>query len=618
MTTKTLSLITATLLLSTQTFADEIALETITVTTANKTAQSLADITSNIDVITASDIEERGFTTVTEALSHIAGISFTANGGLGGTSAMYLRGMDSRSTLVLIDGIRYNDVTSLSGAPFEHLMVADIEQIEIVKGAQSGIWGADASAGVINIISKKAKDGTHGSAHIEAGSFSTQKYGATLSHKTQDYSIKVSHNVVDTEGFTAQAPKGSDIDLFENDGYTNKTTNIQLSYNINETNKIEIFHSMIDAEGDYDTFENPDALARSTIKEHFTAINFNHVDSFNTLNVYAKRSKFEREFHTEFEDTLFKGSVDEIGFNSKIPYGEGHFVLLGAEYKSFEQDDNIAKDFDNSGIFISNHNTFAGMTGGKTILTESLRYDSYSSFDNELTGKIGLKHIHGRIKGLVTSINYGTAYTVPTLYQLYAPASNFGGFSYPIGNEDLQPETTKSFDISIAYKDFSLTYFKNTIDNLIDSTSGYNNVEGESKIDGIEASYLYAFNDDLLFNINYTKLFNAEDKEGEALLRRATDTLNASIDYYGISKLHLGVDASYVGDRTDIIFNPDFTTSQAQTGNYTLVNFTADYQITDSMQVYGKIENLTDELYQSVYGYATSPRGFYVGVRAKF
>jgi len=614
MTKTTLSLLTATLILNTQAFADDIQLDTITVSTANKTSQSIQDITANVAVITSAEIEDKGYTTVTEALSSIAGISFTSNGGLGGTSAMYLRGMDSRSTLVLIDGIRYNDVTSLSGAPFEHLMIADIAQIEIVKGAQSGIWGADASAGVINIISKKAKEGLHGSAHIEGGSFNRKKYGATLSQNTSDYSIKISHNVIDTEGFTAQAPQGSNIDAFENDGYSNKSTNIQLSYSINESNKIEISHSLIDTDGDYDTFENPDGLATSSTKDSFTSLNFNHVDSFNTFNLYAKRSTFEKDFKSEFSSTDYKGSVEELGFNSKIPYGEGQFVLVGAEYKKFSQDDSIAKDFDNSGVFVSNHNTFEGIMGGKTIVTESLRYDSYSTFDNELTGKIGIKHIHGAIKGLVTSLNYGTAYTVPTLYQLYAPASSFGA----IGNADLSPESTKSFDVSVAYKDFSLTYFSNTIDNLIEYTTGYNNVKGESKIDGIEASYLYSVSDDLLFNINYTKLLNAKDKEGETLLRRAEETLNASIDYYGFSKLHLGLDASYIGGRTDIVFNPDFSTSKVQTGNYTLVNFTADYQITDSIQVYGKIENLTDELYQSVYGYATSPRGFYAGLRAKF
>jgi vitamin B12 transporter len=614
MTKTTLSLLTATLLLSTQTFADAIELETITVTTANKTAQTLADITSNIDVITAEDIEERGFSTVVEALSSLSGISSTAYGGWGQTSSVYIRGMHTKKTLVMIDGIRYNDITSPSGAEFAHLMLSDIAQIEVVKGAQSGIWGADATAGVINIISKKAKEGSSGSVYIEAGSFNSKKYGVTLSHQSKDYSLKVSHNVIETDGFTAQAPKGEAIDSFEDDAYKNQTTNIQFALNINEQNKIEISHTQIDAKGDYDDFNAPNSLATSSTQNSFTSINFNHVDSFNTLNIFAKRSKFERKLKTEFSNDPFEGTMEKIGFNSKIPYGEGQFVLLGAEYKRFEQEGSIAKDFDNSGLFITNHNIFSGIMGGKTILSESLRFDKYITFDNTFTGKIGLKHIHEAIEGLVTSINYGTAYTVPTLYQLYAPAESWGA----VGNENLQPETTKSFDISIAYKDFSLTYFKNTIDNLIEYTSGYNNVEGESKIDGIEASYAYTFSDNLLVNINYTKLFNAEDKEGKTLLRRAKETLNASIDYYGISKLHLGINASYIGKRRDIIFNPDYSTSEAQTGKYTLVNFTADYQITDSMQVYGKVENLTDELYQSVYGYATSPRGFYMGIRAKF
>ena len=118
--------------------------------------------------------------------------------------------------------------------------------------------------------------------------------------------------------------------------------------------------------------------------------------------------------------------------------------------------------------------------------------------------------------------------------------------------------------------------------------------------------------------MNYTKLFTAEDKEENRLKRRAMETFKASVDYYGIENLHIGADVEYVGSRTDIIFNPDFSTSDVETGKYTVINFTADYQITKAFQVYGKIENLTDEMYQTVYGYATSPRAFYAGVRAKF
>jgi len=613
MTTKTLSLITATLLLSTNAFAD-ITLEDITVVSATKTTQKLSNVTSNVEVITAADIQDRGYTTVTQALNSLAGITFTQNGGLGQSTSVNVRGMDSRSTLVLIDGIRYNDITALSGAPFEHLMVEDIAQIEVVKGAQSGVWGADAAAGVINIITKTPANGVHGSAHLEGGSFSTKKYGATLSAKTDAYYINVSHNVVDTDGFTAQAPADADIDTLEDDGYTNKTTSIKLGYNINETNKIELAHRLIDAEAEYDPFGDPNGFSKSTTKDAFSSVKFNHIDSFNELNVYANRSTFERAFIDDFSTSPFDGQVDEYGINSKIPYGEENFLLVGVDYKSFEHKNSINKDFNNKGVFVTNNNTFKGFMGGTTILTESLRYDSYSTFDNELTGKVGLKHIHENIKGLVTSLNYGTAYTVPTLYQLYAPASSFGA----IGNANLQPETTTSYDITIVYKDFSVSYFNNKIDNLIQFTSGYNNVEGTSNIDGIEVAYTKEIIENLQLSMNYTNLFTAEDKDGNTLKRRATETFKAAVDYYGIESLHVGADLEYVGSRTDIIFNPDFTTSDVQTGKYTVVNVTADYQITKAFQVYGKIVNLTDEKYQSVYGYATSPRAFYAGIRAKF
>jgi vitamin B12 transporter len=132
----------ASLLIATTNLFSAQSLEPITVTSATNSTQSIKDVTSNIEVITKEEIEERHFTNVSEALNTLSGVSIISNGGLGSSSSVYLRGNDSKRVLVLIDGIRYNDITGLSGAPFEHLMIDDIEQIEVVKGAQSGIWGA--------------------------------------------------------------------------------------------------------------------------------------------------------------------------------------------------------------------------------------------------------------------------------------------------------------------------------------------------------------------------------------------------------------------------------------------------------------------------------------------
>lgn len=91
-----------------------------------------------------------------------------------------------------------------------------------------------------------------------------------------------------------------------------------------------------------------------------------------------------------------------------------------------------------------------------------------------------------------------------------------------------------------------------------------------------------------------------------------------TLDYYGITDLQVGVEAQYVGSRTDTLYNDDFTTSDVETGKYTVVNMTTNYKINQEITLYGKIENITDEKYQTVYGYATSPRAFYAGLRAKF
>ena len=150
------------------------------------------------------------------------------------------------------------------------------------------------------------------------------------------------------------------------------------------------------------------------------------------------------------------------------------------------------------------------------------------------------------------------------------------------------------------------------------ATFKYANITGTSKISGIEASYQKEVFSDFLFSVNYTRLLNAQDQEGNDLKRRVADHVKLAIDYYGLSDFHIGMDAQYVGSRTDVKFNPDFSKTDVQTGKYTVLNLTTNYSINKELELYGKVENLTDEIYQTVYGYATSPRAFYAGIRAKF
>ena len=580
-----------------------INLDEITVTSATKSKQSIKDITANIVVITSEELEEKHYSSVDEALNTLAGISITRNGGLGKSTSIRVRGFDSKRVLVMIDGVRYNDLTGLNGSPFEHLMINDIEQIEVIKGAQSGVWGGDASAGVINIITKDAKAGLHGFLNGEYGSFDTLKYGAGASYKTDNYYLKASVQKVDTNGFSAQAPRGEDINNYEKDGYKNITSTFKLGYNINETNKIDISHTIIDANNNFDAYNDSDAKNTSKTNDAFTKINFNHIDSFNEVDVYASRSKFDRDYPQGWTKE-FDGEVYEYGIKSNISYGKKDFITLGMDYKTFEHKNDLNEKYTNKGFFVTNSNLFKCPLAGDVIVTQSLRYDNFSEFDNKTTAKLGIKRVIS--DDLSFSINYGSAYNTPTLYNL---------FDATYGEKNLKPEDTTSYDISLNYKNLTVTYFDSKIKDMIDFDMvnwKYKNNDGTTKLKGIEVEYVSNVSDDILLTSNYTYL-SAKNSNGEDLARRVKNSFKLSVDYYGFENLHLGVNGEYVGKRYD-----SDNQQGEQTGRYTVVNLLANYDINKHLLIYAKVDNLFDKYYQTVDGYTTAPLSGCVGFKASF
>ncbi len=596
----TTSLVASLLIATSNLHAEE--LSQITVVSATKSEQSIKDVTSDVDVITKEEIEERHYTTVNEAINSLSGINVINNGGLGKQSSVFMRGFDGKRILVLIDGIKVNDVTSASGAQFENLMLTDIKRIEVIKGAQSGIWGADASAGVINIITKTPKDGTNGTMNVEYGSYNTKKYGLSLSHKTKDYYIKGSFSKLDSDGFTAKAPRGKDIDNYEDDGYKNLTSNIKVGYNFDDNNKIDLIHTIINARNEYDGSNDSKDDTHSITKDRFSSINYNHTNDIFSLDVHANKSKFHREYIAT-SPSKYDGSIKDYGVKTNVPYlNNTSFLIFGADYKDYENKNDLNRKYDNKAIFITNNNKF---NNNMTIVTESLRYDKYSDFNNKSTGKIGIKQYIN--DDLYFKSNYGTAYNIPTLSQMYG---KFGP------NPLLNPESTKSFDIGLNYKGFDLTYFSSKVDDMIDwDGSGYKNLDGTSKLKGYELSYIHDLNSDILLTLNYTHL-NVKDNKGYDLERRAKDSMKFGLDYYGIKKFHFNINGQYIGDRKQYKYGTHDVS--ARTGNYTLWNGVINYEIKKNINTYMKIDNIFNKYYQNIDGYATAERSAYVGLKVSF
>ena len=621
---KKLSLITATLLLGNTAFAEEVTLAPIDVISTNKTEQSIEDTTSNVTVITSEEINDNGYQTVSQAISAVSGIQVTNLGGLGQPTSFFVRGQDSGKVLVLLDGMRLNDPSTTNGtALLDALTTNNIGQIEIVKGGVSSIWGSNASAGVINIITKEPKEGTHGSVALSYGSYNTRSIDADIGYKSEKLTAQVLAGYLKTDGFSAIAPRDA-----EDDGYENKNANLKLGYAFDENNKVNLSYNRISTKTDYDDMYSAD-LANDTYS-HATADQTNYAFDYHfkmdrySATFTASKGDFERDYYTSglYGDAhnIYKATIKEYSLVNAYDYSSGK-AILGLEYKDIEGSNHYISSlpsqptesaYTDKAVFFSNLYNI----NENTLLETNLRYDSYDEFDNETTYKIGLKHHHDFLKGFTTSANYYTSYDAPSAYQLATPAPG----------SLLKPSYTRGFDVSAAYKELiSVTYFNNRVEDNIDYIfdpvtyiGGYQNVDGTSKFEGLEVQGAYTIPTlNIHLSANYTHLFKFEKEDGTTLPRRAKDTLNATAAYTTENDLHFSVDAQYVGDRTDNDYST-FPPSEVQTGNYTLWNLNFNTELMEDLNLYINAKNIFDKEYQSVYGYATEGRSIYAKVKYSF
>ena len=589
-------------ILTTNIFSKEI--KNIVIYSAIKTDQNIQDSTASVEVITDIELKEKHFTNLSEALNSVVGLDMTSNGGLGQASFVRIDGMHYTTTLVLIDGVIYNDITNGS-AFLEHIQISDIKQIEIIKGAQSGIWGVNSSGGVINIITKNPKVGFFYGGAVELGSFGFMKTDARLSYKNESFYLKTNYNNTKTDGITAKAPKHKDILKYEDDKYSSKTISAKTGFQINETNKIDLSYKSIQSKTQYDGTNTKEDKSEITLKNQFSKINYNHIDSFNRVDIYAKQSTFNRKDPQGWTKE-FDGQIQEYGFKSKIPYKDENFLIWGVDKKNYKQTKEYKIKYQDDGLFLTNQNIFD--LSGKLIFTQAIRHDRYSKFEDKTTGKIGVSYIK---ENWTTAANYGTGYKAPSLYEI----SNSS-------KDELSPESVKSLDISVKYKDTKIRYFQNKIDDLISyndngtafdfSDDYFENTQGVSTIKGYELSYKKSFFEDILLTFGYTAI-DAKDKDNKSLGRVAKELLKVSVDYYGIKKTHIGLYSKYVGERYD-----QLDKQGEQTGRYTTANMVLNYEIDKRTKIYGKIDNITDKYYQTIDGYATYPRAYYVGLDYQF
>lgn len=601
------------------------------VVSANNTPQTLKSVTGSTFVVTQQDIEEKQYQTIEQALQRVPGLNFYNYGGPLQSNNIQMRGSSSGQVLVMVDGIAINDPSAF-GANINSVALQDVERIEVIKGPQAGVWGANAASGVINIITKKAKSGTHGQVNVEAGSNNTQKLAASLSSANEQGDFSFSMANVSSDGFSTIIPVNGDS--VEKDAYSQTDFNLKLGINLNKEHRLESFikNSTTSADydsGDYDAVFNyivdpNDSISNSEMDSQLRKLQYLYTkDNFN-MRVYLSQFEIERTAQEPTVNSYYEGKITEKGAIASYEYLENQSLTAGATLTDTHGLSDYfgitSSKYKSTGLFISNSNQF---NNNSFILTESLRKDRYDNdFKDKVTGKVGFKNYFN--DEVYVGAQYGTAYNAPSVYEIV----------HPMPGGSVQPQTTKSYEVNLGAYGLEISYYNNDITNLItynvlnpDPNAfefAYSNESGVSTLKGIEISYaryFEALNTD--FYLAYDKL-SAKDSTGQWLGRRPESQVSLNISYDGFDKTLLGIETRYIGQMYD-----GNNQKGAQIGKYTTTNLTASYAVNSHLDVYGRLVNVFNSDYATSvadyqadgvtpkYIYNNGGRQFFIGIRGK-
>lgn len=594
------------------------------VITASRITEPLAEVTSEAIIITKEEIEKMNAHFVTEVLRTIPGIYVKQSGGPGKQASVFLEtSTKSGDLLVMIDGIKVNSPTT-GGFDFSSLSVDEIERIEIVKGPQSTLYGSEAMAGVINIITKKGRGKPKINLSLESGSYGTYKPGLNLAGGTDKIDYRITTFYYKTDGFSAYA-KGNEKDDYKNFFISGKfgfRPSKKLEFEFLGRYYYDRFELDSGTEDGFNTcFDDPDYIQRRHHSLISGKVKLNLTSNWEQVLTF---SKVKEIINTKDPDDMYKWWSSKItpaiyllDWQHNFSLSEKFLVTIGTEYRKekgkYESSNCYDEDIENKAIYL---NAKIKLLNSNLILNGGARYDNHQTFGEKITYKIGFLY------NLVTyalkiKTNYGTAFKAPTLNDLFWP--NTG---WLMGNPELKSEKSWAWSAGIE-KNFSnnrvtlsLTYFYQKYKDLIQWieilpwTYQPQNI-AKASIKGFEVNFDFNITPDLKIKTGYTYLDTENKKTGKYLIYKPDHKFSV-IGKYTMGKISLFADYTYTGRRYANNNN------QIKLKSYSLLNLSATYKLNPNISFFGRIDNLLNTNYEEVKDYRTPDRSFYVGIRFSY
>jgi len=596
------------------------------VVTAVRTPTPIDRIASSVTVLDKDAIEAAQQFTVADLIMRTPGVTASRTGGFGTTTGVRIRGAESDQTVVVIDGVKLNDPSSTGGGyDFGDLFVGDAAQIEVLRGPQSTLWGSQAIGGVVNIVTALPETELQGSAEAEGGSRGTASARASAGGAQGGIRWEVAGNAFRTDGISAIAPQFGGQ---ERDGYRHYGTSGRLLADVTDGVSLDLrgywSHGKVDLDSSFGPPDTPE-YQKSTNWIGYAGINVELFDGRLKNRIAVTRDQIDRD---NFDPSLGANSktFDAHGRNDHIEY-QGSLALADAWNATFGAEHEhsgfraISPQFqsepDRGNVSIDSlYGQVSGTLAQHLTLTGGVRYDHHQVYGGKALFSGGAVWSSGNTS---FRASYGEGFKAPSLYQLYSA----------YGNLALKPERAHGWDAGVEQKfgghlTASLTWFDRDTRNLIafagfppraDRPFGYYQNVDKANAHGIEAAAAARFGG-LSLNANYSWI-DAEDRSAgtthsKDLVRRPHHVVNGEVSYVWSFRLTTTAAVTHVGHAFEDGANT------IRLGGYTLVDLRAEQPIGHGLSLFGRVENLFDEHYQTAYRFGALGRSFYGGIRAKF
>ncbi len=583
----------------------------LVIVTPTRMPQSLDKAIADTTVLTEQDIRKSGAPDVPTLLRSMAGVEVVQSGGLGKVSSTFMRGTNSSHVLVLLDGVRINSATSGTTA-LEHIMLDSIERIEVVRGNVSSLYGSEAIGGVIQFFTKQGHGAPAFNASAGLGSHGTKRLAAGFSGGVDATSFSVNVGKVKTDGVSAINTQIAPTANPDNDGYDNTTFNAQVKHTINAEHQLSA--SLFSTRGD-SQYDNPFNAATTDLNNTKASIEKLSLSSDDQLNAmwhsklnWARGTDDSKDYLNGVENGNIKTVSNQLAWQNELKITDTQRINLAVE--------RLGQSVSSSTLFTQTTRSVNSLLGGYVgeygaqQVQLNWRQDRYSDFGTANTGLLGYGLVFADSWRATASVS--NAFKAPTFNDMYAPVA-WGS------NPNLLPEYANNREVGLHYassgQHVDLVYFDNRIHDLINYPAPTYTAQNtdRARIDGTELSYAGEFGDTRL-NANATLQNPRDTATDQTLLRRAKRLANLAVTQQ-ISAWKVGGEWQYSGERADIYTDATtFVTTRETLTSYSLINITANYDISKQLKLLLRADNLFNKDYMQAYSYNTLGRTLFVGL----